>query len=182
MSRVLIATALLIVGAGQSRATVLIAADLGDLARSARTIAAGRIISVDSRWTEGRRGIETLVALEVDEYLKGPLGSTLQFLVPGGVMGRYRSLVVGAPSFAAGQHVIVFLGARGPGIPYVLGLSEGVFRMSPAADGSGWLVTPPPVLPSASTTVRVVRGDPTRRPMPLAEFEERVRALAGARQ
>jgi hypothetical protein len=47
-----------------------------------------------------------------------------------------------------------------------------------AADDS-WVVSPPPALAGAAA-VRVVRGDPSRRPVPLADFEQQVRTLAGA--
>ncbi len=181
MRRLAIASALIFIVASQARATVLIPADLGDLARGARTIASGTVVDVQPRWTPGRRTIETLVTLEVEDYLKGALGGTVQFLVPGGRMGRYRSIFVGAPTFARDDRVIVFLGARGPGIPYVLGLSQGVFRLVRAAGRSGWLVTPPPVLPSTVGAVPVVRGDALRRPMPLVDFSRRVRELAAVR-
>ena len=75
----------------------------------------------------------------------------------------------------------MFLGARGPSVPYVLGLGQGVFRLVPAA--GGWLVTPPALLPSASGTigpVGIVRGDVSRRPVPLADFSRQVRSLAAA--
>ena len=166
--------------AARLSATVLLPADLGDLSRDARAIALGRVVAVDGRWADDRRSIETLVTLDVDAYLKGSLGSTLQFRVPGGELGRYRSILVGAPEFVINQRLVVFLGARGPGVPYVLGLSQGVFRLVAASDGSGWLVTPPPVMPAVASTARVVRGDVTRRPMPLADFEQQVRALVGA--
>ncbi len=94
-------------------------------------------------------------------------------------MGRYRSIFVGAPSFAIDQRVVVFLGARGPSVPYVLGLSQGVYRIVPASGGAGWMVTPPALLPTAGLSVPVVRGDVSRRPLALADFEQRVRALAG---
>jgi hypothetical protein len=161
------------------RATVVLPADLGELAQEARAIARGRVAAVEARWGGDRRSIETIVTLEVDSYLKGSLGSTLLFRVPGGELGRLRSITVGAPEFALDDRVIVFLGARGPSVPYILGLNQGLFRVVRAADTAGWLVTPPPVLPSA-TTARIVRGDGSRRPVPLADFESRVRALAGA--
>jgi hypothetical protein len=159
-------------------ATVLVPTDLGDLAREARSIARGRVAAVESQWTDDRRAIETVVTLEVDAYLKGPLGSTLQFRVPGGTLGRYRRLFVGAPEFSVDERVVVFLAARGPSVPYVLGLGQGVYRLA-ASDGSRWSVVPPPILPAAGAGGTVVRGDPSRRPMPLDEFEARVRALAG---
>jgi hypothetical protein len=158
-------------------ATVVVPADLGELSRDARAIALGRVASVVGRWTDDRRTIETIVTLEVETYLKGSLGSTIQFRVPGGELGRYRSIVVGAPELTVDERVIVFLGATGPMVPYVLGLNQGLYRVVPAG-GSGWLVTPPALLPSAQAA-RIVRGDPARRPLALAEFENHVRALAG---
>lgn len=173
---------LLLALAARARATVLIPADLGDLSREALVIARGQVTSVEARWGGDRRSIETIVTLEVDEYLKGAFGSTLQFRVPGGELGRFRSIIVGAPEFSVDDRVVVFLGARGPSVPYVLGLGQGVFRLARAADHSGWVVTSPVIVPAAAGTVRVVRGDPARGAMPIADFEQRVRALmAGAR-
>ena len=160
-----------------ARATVLIGADLGELTHDARAIARGRVVAVDAQWTPDRRTIETLVTLDVESYLKGALGGTVQFRVPGGTLGRFRSIVVGAPELAVDDRVVVFLGARGPSVPYVLGFNQGVFRVVRSGDGSAWLVTPPVLLPSAAGTVTIVRGDPSRRPLPLADFEQRVRAL-----
>jgi hypothetical protein len=160
-------------------ATVVVPADIGELARDARVIVRGRVVAVDGRWTEDRRTIETLVTIEAASYLKGALGPTLQFRVPGGDLGRYRSIVVGAPLFAVDEQVVVFLGANGPAVPYIVGFNQGVYRIARSADNSGWLVTPPALLPSAGGTTPVVRGDPSRRPLPLVDFEQRVRALAG---
>lgn len=177
--RVIIAFAIgLFAFASHAAATVVVPADLGELSREARAIARGRVVAVDGRWTDDRRTIETIVTLEVESYLKGALGPTLQFRVPGGEYGRYRTTFVGAPEFAVDQHVIVFLGAIGPMVPFILGFNQGVYRLEPSADRTTWTVTPPPVLPTAVATP-VVRGDVGRRPMALADFEQRVRALAG---
>jgi hypothetical protein len=164
--------------AASAHATVLVPADLGELSRDARAIARGRVVAVDPQWTDDHRTIETVVSLEVDAYLKGSFGPVLQFRVPGGSLGRFRSIMVGAPEFAVDQQVVVFLGANGPSVPYVLGLSQGVFRIVAATGGSGWLVSPPAMNPVTVAT-RVVRGDPGRKPVPLADFEQRVRDLVG---
>jgi hypothetical protein len=163
-----------------TRATVLVPADVGELAHEAIAIARGRVAALDTTSTDGRRRIVTIVTLEVERYLKGNLGPTVQFRVPGGELGRYRSVVVGAPEFAVDDRVVVFLGARGPTVPYILGFSQGVFRVVPSSDASGWVVTPPPLFPVTAGTARVVRGDGARRPLALAEFEQRVGALLGA--
>ena len=162
-----------------ARATVLIPADLGELSRDALAIARGRVAALDAQWTQDRGTIETIVTLEVDSYLKGSLGSMLRFRVPGGELGRFRSVVVGAPEFAVDERVVVFLGARGPSVPHLLGMNQGVFRVSRAADHSGWIVTSPVMLPATGGAVRVVRGDPSRRALALGDFEQTVRALVG---
>jgi hypothetical protein len=110
------------------------------------------------RWTRngptGVAGIETIVSLETEAYLKGSLGDVVQFRVPGGSLGRFRNIVVGAPQFTVGQRVIVFLGSRGPTVPYVLGMSQGVFRWSQSQ--GDWMVTPPPIVATADGPI--VRG------------------------
>jgi hypothetical protein len=170
----------LVIAAGSTlHATIVVPADLGQLSRDAVAIARGRVAAVDGRWTDDRRTIETIVSLDVEGYLKGALGATLQFRVPGGQLGRYRSIVVGAPAFALNDHVVVFLGASGPMVPYILGLNQGVYRVVPAAGGTGSIVTPPAMLPSA-VNAPLVRGDVSRRPLPLGDFEQRIRALAGS--
>ena len=83
---------------------------------------------------------------------------------------------MGAPSFDAGQQVVVFLGAAPPAMPYILGLSQGVFRI--ARSTTGLVVTPPGVMPVSGAARRVTRGDLSRRPLALVEFEQRVRVLA----
>jgi hypothetical protein len=176
--RAFVATAVLATFGSTAGATVVVPADLGELSRDARAIARGRVVAVDGRWTDDRRNIETIVTLEVERYLKGSLGATVQFRVPGGELGRYRNVVVGAPEFEVDQRVVVFLGASGPAIPFVVGFNQGVYRVVRDAAATEWLVTPPAFVPSAGAGTRLVRGDLSRRPMRLTAFEERVRTLA----
>src|SRR6185312_2620643 len=113
-------------GAASAQATVLVPVELGELSRDAMAIARGRVVAVEGQWTPDHRTIDTIVSLDVEEYLKGSLGAVVRFRVPGGLLGRYRSVFVGAPEFAVDQQVVVFLGAHGPTVPYILGLSQGV--------------------------------------------------------
>lgn len=177
MRRSILSVAMLLcLCAGGLRATVLVPADLAELARDARVIVRGQVVSVDGRWADGRRGIETVVTLEAEAYLKGEMGRLVQFRVPGGTMGRYRNIVMGAPQFSPGQRVVVFLGANGPRVPFLLGLSQGVYRLGVAASGAV-LVSPPPIMPGVEGPI--VRGAATRQAAPLADFERNVRALVG---
>ena len=157
---------------------MLIPADLGEISRDALAVARGRVAALDAQWTEDRGTIETIVTLDVETYLKGDFGSTLRFRVPGGALGRFRSVVVGAPEFAVDQRVVVFLGAHGPSVPYVLGLSQGVFRIVRVGPDAAEFVASPATLAASAGAVRIVRGDPSRRALALDDFEERVQALA----
>src|SRR5947208_880718 len=80
-------------------ATSFIGTDLRTLSGQALTIVRGVVVNVDARWAEGHRAVETVVTLEPETYLKGALGPSIEVVVPGGLLGRYRSIVVGAPTF-----------------------------------------------------------------------------------
>ena len=80
-------------------AMTYVSVDFPTLVGQAHAIAVGRVVAVEPRWREGRRGIETALTLEVVQYLKGDLGRTVTLNVPGGQMGRYRSVMPGAPAF-----------------------------------------------------------------------------------
>jgi hypothetical protein len=175
----LAAAAIVLLATAVVRATVVLPADLVDLAADARAIVHGRVASVEPRWAAGRRHVETLVLLQVTAYLKGDLGGELTFKVPGGDLGTYRTIVVGAPRFRVGDEVVLFLGATGPAIPHVLGLGQGVFRVVTDRQGQR-VVVPPPLLRGAATQ-RVVRGDPQRGPTDMDAFAGAVRtALTGS--
>jgi hypothetical protein len=167
-------------------ATVYVAADLRELTTESRAVALGRVVALESRWLDDRSGIETLVTLEVETYAKGDLGRAVTLRVPGGQMGPYRSLMLGAPTFREGEEVVVFVTSAGPSIPHLVGLAQGVFRVRADAATGTRLVTPEIVrMPGmeAAASARVVRGDGSRRPAPLDAFLAEVRALAagGAR-
>ena len=165
-------------------ATVYVSADLRELTTDARAVAYGRVVALQARWLDGRRSIETLVTLEVETYVKGDLGRTVTLRVPGGQMGPYRSVMLGAPTFVEGEEVVVFLAASGPAIPHLVGLAQGVFRVRtdgrPARAGDAGDRRMPGT--ASVEPVRVVRGDGSRRPAPLGRFLEEIRAAAGRAQ
>jgi hypothetical protein len=168
--------------AAPARATVLVPADLGELARDAQAIVHGRVVAVESQWAEGcRRSIETLVTLEVEDHLKGQFGPEVTFKVPGGQLGPYRTIMPGAPVFTEGEDVIVFLASRGPSVPWLVGLGQGVYRVITSADGVRH-VRPGVPASRADVPQRVVRGA-AGGALDLRAFETEVRTLAsrGAR-
>ena len=92
-------------------------------------IAYARVVDVRPEWAEGGGWIDSVVTAEVVSLHEGRLGRTVQFKVPGGRLGRYRSVIVGAPVFARGDEAVLFLKSHADGLPDVFGLNQGVFRV-----------------------------------------------------
>jgi hypothetical protein len=158
------------------RATVLLPIEFRQLVTIADVIVHGRVSDVQTEWTEGRRSVETLVTISASDYLKGGAGDTLTIHVPGGQMGRYRTVFVGAPEFRVNDEVVLFLhGGR------IVGLNQGAFRVvTDPASGRPALASPIVMSGSLDQPEGVVRGDVRRKPVPLDSFRDLVKqALAG---
>ena len=159
------------------RATVLVPIEFRELVTISDVIVHGRVTDARGEWTEGRRSVETLITVNASEYLKGDLGATFTIHVPGGQLGRYRTVFVGAPEFRAGDEIVLFLRAN-----RIIGLSQGAFRVIPDAQ-SGRPTVVSPIVRSISPTdaEAVVRGDVRRKPVALDAFRDVVhQVLAGA--
>jgi hypothetical protein len=159
------------------RATVLIPIEFRELVAVSSVIVHGRVTDVHGEWTDGRRSVETLVTVSASEYLKGDLGSAFTIHVPGGQLGRFRTVFVGAPEFRAGDEVVLFLRAS-----RIIGLSQGAFRVIPdAQSGRPTVVSPIVMSINPDTAEAVVRGDARRKPVALDAFRDVVRqVLTGA--
>ncbi len=159
------------------RATVLVPIEFRELVTVAAVIAHGRVTDVHGEWTDGRRSVETLVTIDVGDYLKGNLGPTLTIHVPGGRLGRYRTVFVGAPEFRTGDEVVLFLRAN-----RIVGLSQGAFRVVPdSRSGRPTVVSPIVMSINPDAPEAVVRGDSRRQPVALDAFRDAVRqVISGA--
>jgi hypothetical protein len=158
------------------RATVLIPAEFREIVAGSQIIVYGRIAEVRPEWSDDRRRIDTIVTVAAGSYLKGGPGATVTFRVPGGQIGRYRHVMVGAPAFTAGEEAVLFLSASGPSIAHVFGLSQGVFRVRVDARTGQRLVMPPVLMANGEDPQAVTRGDRNRRQLALDAFANTVRA------
>jgi hypothetical protein len=165
-------------------ATVLVPAELTEIVGGSGIIAHARIVDVRPQWADGRRWIDSVVTADVVSYLKGGSSEeTITFKVPGGRLGRYRSVVVGAPQFVRGDEAVLFLKTHGDELPDVFGLNQGVFRIR-IDSVTGQRVVVPPVLkaPEANAAPQpVVRGALDRRPLTFDSFGARVRDAMAAK-
>ena len=154
-------------------ATTLLPAEFREIVGGSQIIAYGRVLEAVPELSDDRKRIETIVTFDVGTYMKGGPGETLTFRVPGGQIGRYRSVMVGAPVFESGDEAVLFLTQREDGQPRVFGLNQGVFRVQREERSQRRLVLPPLLARGESPEV-VVRGAAGRQPMPLETFGAQV--------
>lgn len=161
-------------------ASTLLPADFRITVTEATVIVRGRITDVRAvRSTAGE--VETVATVAVDATLKGATRPFVSMRLPGGVMGRYRTVVPGAPRVEVGDTGVFFLKAAPGGALWPVGLSSGIYRV---AMSGGRAMVAPPVLPgvTTATTGTVQRGDKRRTMLALSEFESLVSlVLNGAR-
>lgn len=157
-------------------ATVLVPAEFREIVAGSQIIVYGRIADVRAEWSDDRRRIDTVVSVEAGSYLKGGPGDVVTFRVPGGQIGRYKNVVVGAPEFLPGEEAVLFLRAEGPSVAHVFGLSQGVFRVRVDSRTGQRTVMAPVLLAQSDAAERVTRGALERRPLPLGTFAATVRS------
>ena len=162
-------------------ATVILPAEFREIVAGSQIIVHGRVIDVRAEWVDGRSRIESFVTVEAATFYRGASGPTVTFRTPGGEVGRYRSVTVGAPEFRIGDEAVLFLKSDGAAVPYIFGVNQGLFRVRADARTGRRLVMRAPLVAPPSGAERVVRGDRDRGPLTLDAFGAQVRAaLRGA--
>ena len=157
-------------------ATVAIPTEFREIVAGATLIVRGHITEVRAVVARNQ-GVESIGTIAVEAALKGRLTDFVVIRVPGGVIGRYRWVMVGAPSLHVGDQGIFFLKRDQTNAWRPVGLAMGIFRVQ-AAPANGVPVVEPPLAAGQTTAAgRVVRGDPQRRLMAVPEFESLVRVV-----
>ncbi len=105
--------------------------NLEQMSDRAATIFSGRCIDV-SYGRHPTLGIEvTLATFEVDRAIKGEVGDTVTVTLFGGkATGGNATTVIGRPSFAVGEELVLFLyGESSVGLSSPVGLGQGKFNV-----------------------------------------------------
>src|SRR4029453_12619633 len=160
-------------------ATVVVPAEFREVVGGSALIAYGRVVEVRPEWADGRQRIDSIVTVDVMSWFKGGGESTISFVVPGGEIGRYRQVMIGAPFFKPGDEAFLFLKTQAAGMPYVFGLNQGVFRVRIDERGVRKVVMPA-LLASGTEPEIVRRGAVTRQPMALDAFGDQIRSVMAA--
>lgn len=126
------------IGAGlTASATSLVRLDLDAMVDQSATVVVGSAVSQRSEQTEN--GLYTMTTFSVSDAVVGNSGSTVTVATPGGIRvnGKFKFAETwpGAPQFARGQEVLMFLTADDGVGPQVVGFSQGVLQVMDTAEG-----------------------------------------------
>ena len=113
---------------------------MNDLIVQSSAIVRARITG--SRTAAIGNDIYTYYQLQVSETLKKGAILPAEFAVPGGVYGNLRQVGIGSPEFTPGQEYVLFLWTGRKGMTQVIGLSQGMLRLTQDASGATVLNRP----------------------------------------
>lgn len=163
-------------------ATTLEQLTLDDMAQKSTAIVRARVAGSHA----GTRGtnIYTFFELQVIETWKssGQINSqnTIEVAVPGGAFDGIRQNVTGAPELKPGQEYVLFLWTSRSGLTQVIGLSQGLFKVS--EESSGKAVAQRPAASELMLNRSGLPVDDRAVSMPLQDLRTHVRqALASAK-
>ncbi|HYM01000.1 MAG TPA: putative Ig domain-containing protein [Blastocatellia bacterium] len=131
----LAASILLVVGSASATTAIMPSDD--DMIVGARAIVVGKVISVESALNDSRSDVFTYVRLDINRVLKGSVRTgELILKEPGGIAGGIEGVVFGAPQFAAGERVLLYLDTWPDGSQRVYQMFLGKFSIISDASGT----------------------------------------------
>jgi hypothetical protein len=167
------------------RATTLEQLTLDDMSQKSTAIVRAKVTGSRSasRGSGRAADIYTYYQLQVLETWKSPgpaaTFATTEVAVPGGVANGIRQIVSGAPVLEPGQEYVIFLWTSRSGLTQVIGLSQGVFKLSEESSGGGSVAR----RPAASELMLSRSGVPVEDHavnMPVQDLRARVLQALGA--
>lgn len=129
ITRILVGLAL----AGALSATTLEQLTLDDMIQKSTAIVHARVTA--SRAATRGADIYTYFQLQVLETWKSGAQPPTEVAVPGGVLNGIRQSVAGAPELKPGGEYVLFLWTGRSGLTQVIGLSQGLFKLSEESSG-----------------------------------------------
>lgn len=175
---------------GAARATIVKVLSVDELAAASDLVIDGTVTRTEVHWTPDRRGIYTDIEIQLADAIdvtpkKRDLkkGGTVTIRQAGGERDGMGFRVIGAPEFAPGERVVLFL-QEIQGLRIVVGLKQGKLpvekdpktgELKARRDLSGLGI-------AEDTGVHKHAGDEPGDTIPLADLKQRVQEAADARQ
>lgn len=116
-------------------ASTFLALTAEEMVTQSNAVIQGRVIGVESFWSEQGRLIVTEATIEVGEVLLGSAPSQVRVRTFGGRVGDVNVVAYGFPTFRDDEEVILFLTAAEGGAYRVLGYQQGQFEVVERLDG-----------------------------------------------
>jgi len=159
-----------------SLATTLERLTLDDMTQKSTAIVRVRVTG--SRSLALGADIYTHFHLQVLETWKSSGQAITEVAVPGGVVRGIRQSVLGAPELTPGQEYVLFLWTGRSGLTQVMGLSQGVFKLSEESSGGGVAMRPAAPELVLDRSGKAVEDRPVS--IPLQDLRARVQQTLGA--
>jgi hypothetical protein len=156
--------------ASPSLAAEATALSVEGLARGSHVVVRGQVLNQTVTASPDGRRLHTLVDVRVASAWRGPGVSLVRVIVPGGILGEVGQRVDGAPAFAPGEEVVLFLHRAEAGGHRVTGMAQGKFSVAGAQ-------ARPDLSHLRFAAVAVQAGERRAEAMSLAELERRVRSV-----
>lgn len=134
-----LATLLLVLACAGARAATFIVADDRTLVLASRAIVVATVGESHSRRAPGG-WLETVTTMHVEEAIKGDVAQTIEVVELGGVVGDVGYVVAGAPRYARGERVLLFLETNDRGEFVAKNMTVGKFAFRTDARGRRLLV------------------------------------------
>lgn len=106
---------------------------LTDMIQLSTAIVHGKAVQTGSSYSGSI--IYTHYQVQVSETLKGSAASRIDMAVPGGAAIRFQQIFAGSPALIPGQDYVLFLWTSKSGLTQIIGLSQGLFVVTPNASG-----------------------------------------------
>ena len=106
-----------------------------ELATQADALIRGRVVELESSWSESGRIIVTDATIDVEQTVFGSVANTVTVRTFGGQVDDVRVEAHGFPRFEQGEHVFLYLEREADGTMRVLGYQQGHFRVVTRLDG-----------------------------------------------
>ncbi len=104
---------------------------MSDLIVQSTAIVHGKVTASSAAFNN--KIIYTHYTVQVSERLKGSNQTSIDVVVPGGMVGTLRQTFSGTPAFNIGDDYVFFLWTSRAGLTQVLGLTQGLFSVAPGS-------------------------------------------------
>lgn len=125
------------------QASLVSTMSLRELVTASDRIVVARVVAIQAAWDASHRKILSTIDVDIEQIWKGEpaKASRISIVQPGGTVGDIEMSVGGMPSFALGEHALLFLHGRAR--LQVVGMSQGKRTLVRDTQSGRWFLHSP---------------------------------------